>query len=123
MKILSGVDIIEINRIQKCISKNNNKFLEKIYTQKEIEYCESRNIQKYQSYAARFAAKEAAYKALSEYIGSDCTWKDFEIINNEKGKPMLKLHFTIPYLKNLELTLSHCKEYAVAQVVGIYDEN
>lgn len=122
MKILNGTDIIEIKRIKKDIEEKGNKFLNKIYTKNEIEYCETKNIQKFQSYAARFAAKEAAFKALSPYINFEYSWKDFEVQNDKTGKPFLKLHFEIENLKELELSISHCKEYAVANVIAIYDE-
>ena len=68
MKIVNGTDIVEISRIRDDIEKMGDRFLNRIYTQNEIEYCESKKSQKYQSYAARFAAKEAIYKALSKYI-------------------------------------------------------
>lgn len=120
MKIVNGTDIVEISRIKKDIETLEEKFLNRIYTEKEIEYCESKKNQKYQSYAARFAAKEAIYKALSNYINFKYTWKDFEILNAENGKPYVKLGFEIEELEDLEISLSHCKEYAVANVVAIY---
>ena len=123
MKIVNGTDIVEISRIRDDIEKMGDRFLNRIYTQNEIEYCESKKSQKYQSFAARFAAKEAIYKALSKYINFEYTWKDFEILNDEKGKPFVKLNFKIDYLEDLEISLSHCKEYAVANVVAIYKEN
>lgn len=122
MRISVGTDIIEIERIKKIIENKKDKFLESIYTKCEIEYCESKNVQKYQSYAVRFAAKEAIYKALSDYIVSNYSWKDFEIVNNNKGKPEVKLNFKIENLENIELSLSHCKEYAVAYVTAIFKE-
>lgn len=122
MKISVGTDIIEIERIQRIIENKKEKFLNSIYTEKEIKYCESKNVQKYQSYAARFAAKEAIYKALSEYINFDYSWKDFEIVNNKKGKPEVNLGFKIENLENIELSISHCKEYAVAYVTASFKE-
>lgn len=122
MKISVGTDIIEIERIKKIIEKKQNKFLDSMYTKKEIEYCESKKIQKYQSYAARFAAKEAIYKALSEYINFEYSWKDFEIENSKNGKPEVKLHFKIDNLESIEISISHCKEYAVAYVTTIFKE-
>ena len=106
MKIVNGTDIVEISRIRDDIEKMGDRFLNRIYTQNEIEYCESKKSQKYQSYAARFAAKEAIYKALSKYINFEYTWKDFEILNDEKGKPFVKLNFKIDYLEDLEISLS-----------------
>ena len=93
-----------------------------MYTDKEISYCESKKEQKYQSYAARFAAKEAIYKALSDKITS-YTWKDFEIINSNKGKPEVFLHLIIDEIDSIEISISHCKEYAVAYVTAILKES
>lgn len=122
MKICCGTDIIEIERIKKSIEdeKIGKAFIERVYTNKEIEYCESKKAQKYQHYAVRFAAKEAAFKALSEQLKDtdSVTWKDFEIVNDLQGRP--KLNLKELYLKGIEdidLSLSHCKEYAVANVI------
>ena len=68
MKISCGVDIIEIERIKDSIEELGEKFLNRVYTQNEIRYCESKKKQKYQHYAARFAAKEATFKAVSKLI-------------------------------------------------------
>lgn len=121
MKISVGTDIVEIERIKKAIERKEEKFLESIYTEREIEYCETRKIQRYQSYAARFAAKEAIYKALSEYINFEYSFKDFEIVNSKKGKPEVSLNFKLKNLKSIEISLSHCKEYAVAYVTAILE--
>lgn len=122
MKIANGTDIIEIDRIEKNIRHHKDKFLKRIFTENEIEYCEAKKSQKYQSYAARFAAKEAAYKALSNYINFKYSWTDFEIQNDNIGKPVLKLKFEIKELENLEVSLSHCKDYAIANVVAVYKD-
>lgn len=122
MKLSVGTDIIEINRIKELINKNSDKFLNRMYTKNEIEYCESKKEQKYQSYAARFAAKEAIYKALSNKINTEYSWKDFEIINTNNGKPEIHLHLEIESLENIEISISHCKEYAVAYVTAIFKE-
>lgn len=122
MKISNGTDIVEINRIKTNIEEHGKAFLGRIYTEKEIEYCESKKIQKYQSYAVRFAAKEAIYKALSDYINFEYTWKDFEILNDKKGKPCVRLNFKIEELESIEVSLSHCKEYAIANAVAVFKE-
>ena len=114
MNILIGTDIIEINRIKAI--ENNESFLKRIYTKKEIEYCENKKTQKYQSYAARFAAKEAIYKAISELI-DEFKWTDFEILNRKNGKPYVNLKININNIKEINISLSHCKEYATAYVV------
>ena len=123
MKISCGTDIIEIDRVKSSIESIGERFLNTIYTKKEIEYCESRKAQKYQHYAARFAAKEAIFKALSTRIGSQYTWKDFEIINSNKGKPEVFLHLIIDEIDSIEISISHCKEYAVAYVTAILKES
>ena len=66
MIVKTGIDIIEVSRIEDSISKFGNSFLNRVFTEKEIEYCESKKVQKFQSYAGRFAAKEAIFKAISE---------------------------------------------------------
>ena len=120
MKITCGTDIIEIERIKDSIENTNNKFLDRVYTINEIEYCESKKAQKYQHYAARFAAKEAVFKALSERIEDKYSicWKDIEIINNSQGKPYVNLVSNYDKeIEQIDLSMSHCKEYAVANVV------
>lgn len=119
MRIMNGTDIIEVARVQDDIEKLGEKFLNRIYTENEVQYCEEKKLQKYQSYAARFAAKEAIYKALSEVINTEYSWKDFEILNDETGKPYVKLGIKIEELEAISVTLSHCKEYAVANVLAI----
>lgn len=122
MKILIGTDIVEVSRIKQNIEKHKDHFLDKIYTEKEIEYCESKNIQKYQSYAVRFSAKEAIYKAIGSYINTEYSWKDFEIINDNMGRPTVKIHLEIKDLEDIDISLSHCKEYAVAYVMAKFKE-
>ena len=123
MNITCGTDIIEIDRIQKSIEELGEKFLTKIYSEKEINYCERKNKAKYQHYAARFAAKEAIFKAISFNLNNkfEVTWTDAEILNDEKGKPYV--HFIeneIPNLKQIDISISHCKNYAVANVIAIW---
>ncbi len=124
MKICCGTDIIEIERIKQSIEdeKTGETFKNRVYTQKEIDYCESKKLQKYQHYAARFAAKEAVFKAISEKLEDkySITWQDIEILNNEQGKPQIKIkNMDIKTIENIDLSISHCKSYAVATVVGI----
>lgn len=121
MKISCGTDIIEIERIRKAIESLGDKFLETIFTKQEIEYCEARKMQKYQCYAARFAAKEAAFKALSGKINvGECDWKTFEVIKTESGKPEINVNCLVKDLESIDISISHCKEYAVANVVALF---
>ena len=123
MKIKCGTDIIEIDRIRESIESLGNKFLQKVFTENEIKYCESKKVQKYQHYAARFAAKEAAFKAISESLEDkyELTWSDYEVLNDEIGKPCIKiLGKEIKELESIDLSISHCKQYAVATVVAVF---
>ncbi len=115
MKILCGTDIIEIDRIKKSIEDKKEIFLKKIYTTKEIEYCENKRNAKYQHYAGRFAAKEAIFKAISETLSNKfaITWTDVEIINDECGKPRVNF-INKKFDMQCEISISHCKEYAIA---------
>lgn len=127
MKIKCGIDIIEIDRVKESIEQTEGKFCERVFTQNEIDYCESKKTQKYQHYAARFAAKEAVFKAISGFLKNkyDISWKDIEILNNEQGKPYVKL-LKIDILSDIDdidLSISHCKKYAVANVTMLYHNN
>lgn len=123
MKISCGTDIIEIERIKDSIEATNNKFLNRVYTEKEIEYCESKKMQKYQHYAARFAAKEAVFKAISIKLKDKYSicWKDIEIINDSQGRPRVALQGSIQKnIEQIDISLSHCKEYATANIIVVW---
>lgn len=125
MKINCGTDIIEIDRVKKAIERLENKFLNKIFTKKEIEYCESKNKMRFQHYAARFAVKEAIFKAISNNLENkyQIGWKNIQVKNDDKGKPSIEfLDCNIKGLQNIDISISHCKSYATAMVVVIFDE-
>lgn len=119
MKVTCGTDIIEIDRIKNSIEELGDKFLDRVFTKKEIDYCESKKNQKYQHYAARFAAKEAAFKAISWKIEDKykICWKDIEVENDKQGRPILKItNIALKDIENIDISISHCKNYAVANV-------
>ena len=123
MKVKCGTDIVEIERIKNSIEDKGEKFLNRVYTEKEIEYCESKGKQKYQHYAARFAVKEAAFKAISGGLDDKYSvcWKDFETTNDEMGRPNITiLGIDEKSIINIDVSISHCKEYATANVVVLY---
>ncbi len=125
MKVLCGTDIIEISRIQKSIEKSGRRFLELIYTPTEIEYCESKRGAKYCHYAGRFAAKEAIYKAVSSLLEErfGISWQNAQVVNDENGNPKVEfIDINFPQIKNIDISISHCKEYAVANVVITIEE-
>ena len=122
MQIKSGIDIIEVERIKNSIDEN---FLNKVYTENEIQYCESKKKNKYQSYAARFAIKEAAFKAISTLIKDkySISWKNIETVNDETGKPSVKfisltkeVEKELAKIESIDVSISHLEEYAVATV-------
>ena len=122
MKIACGTDIIEIDRIKQSIDEMGSRFIERIYTNKEIEYCESKKFQKYQHYAVRFAGKEATLKAISSKLENkyNMEWKDIEITNDEQGRPHVSVLKEIEGLEQLDISMSHCKQYATANVIATF---
>lgn len=120
MNITCGTDIIEVKRIEKAIKTKKNGFLKRVFTEKEIEYCESKNAIKYESYAARFAGKEAVLKAVCNFLDSkyDINWLDIEILNGKQGRPYVMLNREkIKENIEIDISLSHIKEYAIANCI------
>jgi holo-[acyl-carrier protein] synthase len=116
-----GVDMVEIGRVAKLIGEDRG-FAARIFTDREIAYCESK-FSKAQHYAARFTAKEAFFKALGTGFRDGMSWQDVEVENDALGKPQLRLaavaleQFRKRKLKKAILSLSHTREMAVALVV------
>lgn len=121
MEIYTGIDIIEVDRIKENIEKHEKNFLNKVYTEKEIEYCESKGVSKYQSYAARFAGKEAVFKAISKLLNNkfEIGWKDIEILNDEYGRPVVNLNWKNNKNIKTEISISHTSKTAIASVVVV----
>jgi holo-[acyl-carrier protein] synthase len=117
----TGTDIVEIKTIEKSILQNK-RFKERVYTSNEIEYCETKP-NKFQHYAARFAAKEAVMKALETGWNKGIQWKHIEVLNEPNGKPIIRLTDKANELtkeneiNNVHISLSHCENYATAFVV------
>lgn len=122
--IFCGNDIIRISRVQESIEKIGETFLKRVYTEEEISYCESRRMCKYQSYAARFAAKEAVYKALAPKTSKEIEWKNIEVKREENGNPYVELHGKLKEIakekgiNSMDISLSHDGDYAMATVVA-----
>ena len=117
----TGIDIIDISRIKKAID-NNDGFVKKVFTSSEVEYCNSKK--KYaESFAARFAAKEAFLKAIGIGWRDGIGFSDVEVCNNELGKPELVLHNLAHKfcednnIGNISVSLSHSKDLATAIVI------
>lgn len=126
MQIKTGIDIIEVSRIEKSINELGDKFLKRVYTDYEIEYCNSKKNMKYQHFAARFAAKEAVFKAISTSLKSkyDITWTDIEIKNDVTGKPNFTINkMGLANIIDKDLSISHIKEYAIANVTILINDS
>jgi holo-[acyl-carrier protein] synthase len=118
----TGVDLAEVPRIQASIGRFGQKFIRRIFTPAEIAYVE-RKANRYERYAARFAAKEAGMKAIGTGWRRGVTWQDFEVANLPSGKPTLLLHgaaarFALKLgVKNISLSLTHTAELGMAHVI------
>jgi len=122
MAIYCGADIIEIDRLKNSI-ENVEGFRDRVFTSGEVAYCENRRRAKYESYAARFAAKEAVMKALGTGMGNGLGFKQIEIINDDRGKPYAVLSSRAQEIyagmgaKSMDVSVSHCNDYAIAYAV------
>lgn len=127
MNISCGTDIVEVSRIKKSVL-GSPSFSDRVYTPAEQEYCLSRKAGRFQSLAARFAAKEAVSKALGTGIGESAELTDIEISNDSLGKPMVKLigralqTFNEKKGASIEISLSHSHDFAVAFAIVTYKE-
>lgn len=128
MIIKTGIDIIEVTRIQEAIEKHGELFLNKIFDKSEVKYCKNTGKMEYQHYAARFAAKEAVFKAISNLIDYEKQdiWKNIVIKNDIKGKPFVEFYRSIEFLNmevtSMDLSISHIKDYAIANFVMLINE-
>ena len=114
-----GVDIIEIDKIQRSIEQSGDAFLQKIFTPLEIAYCNAKH-NRQQHFAARFAAKEAVTKALSTGWTGEFSWKDIEVMNDSSGQPRITLHGKLKDTLascSVFVTISHSESHVVAVVL------
>ena len=125
MIYVNGIDIIDINRIRKVIDNYGNRFKKRCFSIAEIERSEKR-LNSVESYAKRYAAKEACAKALGTGLARGVFWKDIEVVNNQYGKPFIKLHGNAKDIfrnmdkasdTKIEVSLSDEKKYAIANVI------
>jgi holo-[acyl-carrier protein] synthase len=122
MLIGTGIDVIEIERIAQSIQRFGDRFLRRVYTDQEIAYCSSKRMSA-ESFAARFAAKEAGAKALGTGISRGVTWNEFQIERQPGGRPTLELRGRAQVLaaelgvKAVSLSLTHTGSLAMATVM------
>jgi holo-[acyl-carrier protein] synthase len=117
-----GLDIAEVDRIEAAIQRHGAPFLERLFTPDEASYCE-RSKNKFERYAARFAAKEAAMKALGTGWSHGVRWRDIEVTREATGKPTLRLAGVALQMaermgvKNISVSITHSGNLALAQVI------
>jgi holo-[acyl-carrier protein] synthase len=122
MIVSIGIDIIEVARIREVLQRTP-RFAERVFTVAERSYCDGRGAMAAQHYAARFAAKEAALKALQTGWRGGISWQDIEIASRDSGAPYLIFHGPVKELFEksgaaaVHLSMSHTSEHAIAQVV------
>jgi holo-[acyl-carrier protein] synthase len=118
-----GTDLIETRRVQESIDRFGERFLERIFTAEEIAYCLRKKKNAAESFAARFAAKEAGAKSLGTGISRGVSWKEFEVQRAVSGQPSLHLSGRAAELaealgvRRVQLSLTHSRELAIAVVV------
>jgi holo-[acyl-carrier protein] synthase len=117
-----GIDLAEVDRIREAIERHGRRFIERIYTEKEIAYVE-RKANKYERYAARFAAKEAGMKAVGTGWKRGVRWRDFEVTNLPSGRPTLQLYGEAAKfaenlgVRNIALSITHTAAQGMAIVI------
>ena len=122
MIVGSGIDIAEVPRIAESIKRFGDRFITRIFTEGEIHYCDSK-ANRVERYAARFAAKEAAMKALGTGWNYGVTWRDVEVSRQPGSRPTIIFHGKAAEFaeklgaKHVALSLTHTKEFAMAQVI------
>jgi holo-[acyl-carrier protein] synthase len=122
MIVAIGIDIVEIARVEEIFARRGERFRNRVFTQAEIAYCEGR-ASRVESYAARFAAKEAAMKALGTGWAKGVGWQDIEVIRAETGAPSVQLHgralerLTEMGARKAHLSLTHSRNIAIAQII------
>ena len=122
MIVGTGIDVVEVPRVAAAIERFGQRFLERIYTQGEIRYCEAK-ANRMERYAARFAAKEAALKAIGTGWKRGVTWQDVEVVRLPSGKPTMEFHGKAAEfaqrlgMKFASVSLSHTEQIAIAHVI------
>ena len=119
-----GIDIVLVSRIRKMVEKFGDRFLTRIFTDGEIGYSDEHEKSRFQHYAARWAAKEAVFKALKGDWKSGIVWKEIEVKNEPRGNPIIVLHGSAHKvsrslgINSLEVSISHTTESASAIAVA-----
>jgi len=114
-----GIDLVEVERVRRAISRHGERFRQRVFTDAEAEFCESVS-GKYLSYAGRFAAKEAFSKALGTGLRGKIGWREVEVHDNERSRPTITVTGRAKEAlgnRRVHLSITHVAEYAAAVVV------
>ena len=122
----TGIDVIEVDRIERALTRpaTGERFRARVFTSGEVKYCESRGRPRYQSYAARFAAKEATMKALGTGWNRNVGWQDIEVVRPRGSRPTIKLWGKAAefagrrQISGFQLSISHSAVHAIAHVIA-----
>jgi holo-[acyl-carrier protein] synthase len=123
MVVGTGIDVVEIERVARSIERYGRRFLERVYTAAEIAYCQRKRRNAAESFAARFAAKEAGAKALGTGIGFGVTWRELEVGREPAGRPLLLLHGRAAEIaaslgvRRSSLSITHTRTQSMALVI------
>ncbi|HYA36317.1 MAG TPA: holo-ACP synthase [Candidatus Binataceae bacterium] len=122
----TGIDVIEVARIERALTRphTGERFRRRVYTEGEVRYCESRGMPRYQSYAARFAAKEAAMKAMGTGWNRNVGWNEIEVARERGRAPTIVVHGkTAEFARRkgiarFHLSITHTRDEAIAHVIA-----
>jgi len=119
-----GIDVVEVDRIETAIARQGQAFLDRLFTEREKEYCRKQKRPE-MHYAARFAAKEAVSKALGTGIGGKAGWLEMEVMRGDSGAPTILFHgkaadfIAAEGIAMVQVSLTHARDYAAANAVAI----
>ncbi|HEX8090989.1 MAG TPA: holo-ACP synthase [Blastocatellia bacterium] len=122
MIVAIGIDIVEVARVEEIFARRGDRFRDRVFTRGEIAYCEGR-ASRVESYAARFAAKEAVMKALGTGWGGGVGWQDIEVVSPDTGAPSIQLHrhalerMSAMGARKAHISLTHSRGVAMAQII------
>ena len=122
----TGIDVIEVERIERALKRDRTgeRFRARVFTEREIRYCESRGVPRFQSYAARFAAKEAAMKAMGTGWNRNVGWSEIEVVRERGKAPTITLHGKSAefarkkHISLFHLSITHTAKEAIAHVIA-----
>ena len=123
----TGIDIIEIERIKAALDRFGQQFIKRVFTNAEIEYCRNRKNSS-GHFAARFAAKEAVFKSLNASFATGIRWREIEIMHNDRGAPVARLHGKLldekqrHGIEKIEISITHSSTFAAAVAIAVAGE-